>query len=86
MATVQDINVSTTPVLLASGVGSVYLQRPSGGVAIALGDSSVTATTGLIVTPPADGIAMKMELSSTDELWAVCTQVNTTIVRVLRTR
>ena len=86
MATVQDFNVSTTPVLLASGVGSVYLQRPSGGFAIALGDSSVTAIGGFVVTPPADGLAMKLDLESTDELWGICTQVNTTVVRVLHTR
>jgi hypothetical protein len=89
MATVTDYTLSTTPTLIASGVGEVYIANLSGTVDVFLGDSSVTTSTGLqvrMVFPD----NFRMRLGSTDQIWAVANAVGAPpvapTVRVLHTR
>lgn len=88
MATQTTVTVTTTPTLLATGVGTVYLQADGGGT-IVIGDSSVTTTTGLKVELEGTALVQRpphgFRISSTDELYGVVA-TGSLAVRVLHTR
>lgn len=91
MATVTEFSLdSTSPQLIASGVGEVYIHRTNSNGQIRLGDSSVTTSTGFAVDVPPDGVGVHLHLGSTDELWAVSPGVGApqtfAVIRVLHTR